>query len=145
MFFPPYLPSSVISALYYRKSRWRGGGEGLKERKKEENMYSLPSPQIRDTLEVTETEWSNPLGPTSKAGGFGEKIRTAVKDSEELPKLSAASRALPPHLRKEKREGTTDQTCTIPGIIRNTTFNEWSDWVKKIWPPVLLIGLQLRK
>lgn len=30
-------------------------------------MYSLPSPQIRDTLEVTETEWSNPLGPTSKA------------------------------------------------------------------------------
>lgn len=65
-------------------------------------MYSLPSPQIRDTLEVTETEWSNPLGPTSKAGGFGEKIRTTVKDSEELPKLSATSITLSPHLRKQK-------------------------------------------
>lgn len=80
-----------------RLERKEGGGE------REENMYSLPSPQIRDTLEVTETEWSNPLGPTSKAGGFGEKIRTAVKDSEELPKLSDTLRTLPPHLRREKR------------------------------------------
>lgn len=37
----------------------RGGGE-LERKKKEENMYSLPSPHIRDTLEVTEMERSNP-------------------------------------------------------------------------------------
>ena len=73
-------------------------------KKKEENMYSLPSPQIRDTLEVTETEWSNPLGPTSKAGGFGEKIRTTVKDSEELPNSSTTSRTLSPHLRRRREE-----------------------------------------
>lgn len=39
--------------------RGRMGG-GLERKKKEENMYSLPSPHIRDTLEVTEMERSNP-------------------------------------------------------------------------------------
>lgn len=67
-------------------------------------MYSLPSPQIRDTLEVTEMERSNPLGLTSKAGGFGEKIRTAVKDSVELPKSSATSKILSQYLRKQREE-----------------------------------------
>lgn len=88
-------------------------------------MYPLPSPQIRDTLEVAETEWSNPLGPTSKAGGFGEKIRTTVKDSEELPKLPATSRSAvttSEEAEKHSDEATTDQTCNIPGLIRSKTF-----------------------
>lgn len=63
-------------------------------------MYSLPSPHIRDTLEVTEMERSNP--PRSDFKGFGEKIRTTVKDSVELPKSSATSRILSQHLMKQR-------------------------------------------
>lgn len=45
------LPShNQSSALSGAESERREGGEGVKK----ESVYSLPSPQIRDTLEVTE-------------------------------------------------------------------------------------------
>lgn len=76
------------------------------ERKKKESMYSLPLPQIRDTLEDTEMEWSDPLGPTSKAD--------AVKDSQLL-ELSATLVVLS---EEAKRGGFNEQLfCLLSGNV----------------------------
>lgn len=49
-------------------------------------------------------KWSGeiPSARLQREDGFGEKIRTTVKDSEELPKLSAASRTVSPDLMLQK-------------------------------------------
>lgn len=63
-------------------------------------MYSLPS-QIRDT-EVTETEWSNPLGTTSKAAGFGRENKDNHKRFRNAK--SYVQERLYQHLRKHREE-----------------------------------------
>lgn len=39
---------------------------------------------------MTEMEWSNPLGLTSKAGGFRAKIRTTARESESFVPLQTS-------------------------------------------------------
>lgn len=118
-----HIISHQYSVVQKVRERWREGEGGFKERKKKSRTCTpLPSPQIRDTLEVTEMEWSNPLGPTSKAAGFRVKIRTTVKDSE-LPKLSATSGTLSPHLRKQREDrGHLKGNCDWSNIKRTCDY-----------------------
>lgn len=89
-FFSPFT-SSFISALGSKKGTSDRVESGVERRKKkEENTFSLPSPQIRVALEMTEMEWSNPLGLTSKAGGFRAKIRTTARESESFVPLQTS-------------------------------------------------------
>lgn len=74
----------------------------VREKKKGRTCSPPPSAQIRDTLEVTETERSNSLSPTSKAAASGVKTRTSVKDSEP-PESAATSSTLPLHPREAVR------------------------------------------
>lgn len=64
-------------------------------------MYSSAITTDQRHIKSYWNEWSNPLGLTSKAAGFRVKIRTTVKDSE-LPKSSATSETLSPHLRQRR-------------------------------------------
>lgn len=63
-----FLPSHHLSLalLAARRGTSDRVESGVESKREEENMFSLPSPQIRVALEMTEMEWSNPLGLTSK-------------------------------------------------------------------------------
>lgn len=93
-------------------------------------MFSLPSAQIRDPLEVTEMERSNSLSPTSKAAAFGVKTGTSVKDSEP-PKSSST---LSPHLREAARGR---RALVEQRIKRQTAAADYDGRLDKSDPPVL--------
>ena len=119
------LPSNNQSSALSGAESEKGGG------KKKESVYSLPSPQIRDTLEVTE---AIPSARLQRQPGFfflggRRKIRTTVKDSAAAKVCLTLHETLSPHQRRREREK--------PRLIKHAAY--LSSLRGRIWPAQVFI------